>query len=128
MQTRPRSYTQQLPALLLSLCLSLLPLWPVAAQDTVTGAFEGTVTNTDTGEVIAGATALIINQQTGQTYTRTSDTRGRFYQGLLAPDVYTIRVSAPGFVTREVQQRLFITRTGEVVPVPVALDPAPPAD
>ncbi|MFL6208694.1 MAG: carboxypeptidase regulatory-like domain-containing protein [Pyrinomonadaceae bacterium] len=122
---RPRPYTQQLPALILSLFVCLLPLGPVVAQDTVTGAFEGTVTNTDTGAAIAGATALIINQQTGQTYHRTSDTRGRFYQGLLAPGVYTIRVSAPGFVTREVQQRLFITRTGEVVPVPVALDPAP---
>ncbi|HYY41525.1 MAG TPA: carboxypeptidase-like regulatory domain-containing protein, partial [Pyrinomonadaceae bacterium] len=99
---------------------------PVVSQDTVTGAFEGTVTNSDTGEAIGSATALIINQQTGQTYPKTSDTRGRFYQGLLAPGIYTIRVSAPGYVTKEVQQRLFITRTGEVVPVPVALDPAPP--
>ncbi len=112
-------------ALIATVCLTCSTL-PVASQDTVTGAFEGTVTNTDTGEVIAGATAIIINQQTGQTFPKTSDARGRFYQGLLAPGVYTIRVSAPGFVTKEVQQRLFITRTGEVVPVPVALDPAPP--
>src|SRR5437588_6530478 len=108
--------------LVLNCCISL----PALGQDTVTGAFEGTVTNSDTGEVIAGATAVIINQQTGQTYPKTSDARGRFYQGLLAPGVYTIRVSASGYVTKEVQQRLFITRTGEVVPVPVALDPAPP--
>jgi hypothetical protein len=97
----------------------------VHAQDTVTGAFEGTVTNSQTGEIIAGASVQIINQQTGQTIPKTSDMRGRFYQGLLSPGVYLIRVSAPGFQTREVRQRLFITRTGEVVPIPVALDPAP---
>jgi hypothetical protein len=95
-------------------------------QDTVTGAFEGTVTNSETGAVIVAAVVEIINQQTGQAITKSSDSRGRFYQGLLAPGVYLIRVSAPNFVTREVRQRLYITRTGEVVPVPVALDPAPP--
>src|SRR5205085_9626286 len=72
------------------------------------------------------ATALIINQQPGLVITKITDARGRFYQGLLPPGLYTIRVSAPGFVTQEVQQRLFITRTGEVVPVPVSLEPAPP--
>ncbi|HEV7903868.1 MAG TPA: carboxypeptidase-like regulatory domain-containing protein [Pyrinomonadaceae bacterium] len=96
------------------------------AQDTVTGAFEGTVTNSETGAAISGATVQIINQQTNQIVPKTSDARGRFYAGLLAPGVYLIRVSATGFQTREVRQRLYITRTGEVVPVPVALDPAPP--
>ncbi len=94
-------------------------------QDTVTGAFEGTVTNSQTGDAIAGASALIINQQTGLTQTRLTDARGRFYQGLLPPGLYTIRVSAAGYQTQEVQQRLFISRAGEVVPVPVALEPAP---
>jgi hypothetical protein len=95
-------------------------------QDTVTGALEGTVTNAANGLAIAAASVQIINVQTGQIITKSSDTRGRFYQGLLSPGVYLIRVSAPNFVTREVRQRLFITRTGEVVPIPVALDPAPP--
>jgi hypothetical protein len=67
---------------------------PAYAQDTVTGAFEGTVTNSETGAVISGASVEIINQQTGQTITKTSDTRGRFYQGLLSPGIYLIRVSA----------------------------------
>ena len=109
--------------------LLLGPATTARTQDTLTGAFEGTVTNTDTGDPVAGATAQIINQQTGQVIEKTTDTRGRFYQGLLAPGLYTIRVAAPGFQTREVVQRLFITRAGEVVPVPVNLDPvsaAPP--
>src|SRR5207237_5256894 len=73
-----------------------------------------------------GATALIINQQTGLVITKHTDSKGRFYQGLLHPGLYTIRVSAAGYETREVVQRLFISRAGEVVPVPVALDPAAP--
>ena len=96
-------------------------------QDTVTGAFEGTVTNSQTGAPVEGATALIINQQTGLIITKRTDSKGRFYQGLLHPGLYTIRVSATGYETREVVQRLFITRTGEVVPVPVSLDPLPAA-
>jgi len=102
-----------------------LTVTSVYAQDTVTGAFEGTVTNSQTGAIISGAAVQIINQQTGQALPKTSDSRGRFYAGLLAPGIYLIRVSATGYQTREVRQRLFITRTGEVVPVPVALDPAP---
>jgi hypothetical protein len=116
-----------LALLLTTACLLATTPRTAYMQDTVTGAFEGTVTNAQTGAVIVAAVVEIINQQTGHIITRSSDTRGRFYQGLLSPGVYLIRVSAPNFVTREVRQRLFITRTGEVVPIPVALDPAPPA-
>ena len=107
-----------------ALLLLPVPTPTVSAQDTVTGAFEGIVTSSQTGQPITGATALIVNQQTGLVITKTTDSRGRFYQGLLNPGIYTIRVSAQGFETREVVQRLFITRTGEVVPIPVVLDPA----
>ena len=127
----PISYRVSLPASVRVLLLFWCICFPLAllahAQDTVTGAFEGTVTNSQTGAPIAGASAQIINQQTGQVYDRTSDTLGRFYQGLLNPGVYTIRVSAPGFQTAEVIQRLFISKTGEVVPVPVSLDPEQPS-
>ncbi len=108
------------------LCVAILTgvfCFTANAQDTVTGAFEGTVTTSDTGQAIAGATAQIINQQTGQATEKRTDARGRFYQGLLAPGIYRIRVTSPGFQPREVIQRLFITRAGEVVPVPVTLDP-----
>ena len=94
------------------------------SQDTVTGAFLGTVTNSLTAEPITGAEVVIINEQTGLSIPKTTDSEGRFFQGLLAPGIYRIRVAAPGFQTREVLQRLFISRTGEVVPVPVQLDPA----
>ncbi|MDQ3011879.1 MAG: carboxypeptidase-like regulatory domain-containing protein [Acidobacteriota bacterium] len=101
-----------------------LTVLPAFSQDTVTGAFEGTVTNALTGDPIEGATAEIANVETGVTFTKRTDARGRFYQGLLTPGVYRVRVSMNGYQPREVLQRLNISRTGEVVPVPVSLDPA----
>src|SRR5262249_11875797 len=101
--------------------LVVIPVTP--AQTTVTGAFEGIVTNSLTGDPIEGAQAEITSVGTGITYTKLTDARGRFYQGQLQPGAYRIRVSIAGFQTREVNQRLQIASTGEVVPVPVSLDP-----
>jgi hypothetical protein len=94
------------------------------AQDTVTGAFEGIVSDSRTGAPIKGATVAIVNDQTGISFNLRTDYRGRFFQGLLLPGIYTISVSMPGYQTRAIRQRLRITYTGEVVPVPVALDAA----
>ncbi|MEK7831601.1 MAG: carboxypeptidase-like regulatory domain-containing protein, partial [Acidobacteriota bacterium] len=107
-------------ALLLAFCFSHTI---ASAQDTVTGAFEGTVTNSVTGQPIEGATAEIANVETRITATKLTDARGRFYQGLLSPGLYKIRVTMNGYAPNETFQRLKISRTGEVVPVPVALDP-----
>lgn len=110
------------------LCLLLFALaFEVSAQDTVTGAFEGVVSDSQTGAALKSALVEITNQQTGITISLRTDFRGRFYQGLLTPGVYRIRVTATGYEPREVLQRLKITYTGEVVPVPVALDPVPVA-
>jgi len=106
-------------------CLLLSGVTEVRAQDTVTGAFEGIVSDSQSGVAIKGAAVEIINEQTGLSHSLNTDFRGRFYQGLLIPGIYRVRVSMPGYRTREVLQRLKITYTGEVVPVPVALDPAP---
>ncbi len=113
-------------SILLILVAALLVVAPTTqSQDTVTGAFEGLVSDSQTGSALRGAAVEIINQQTGLVHSLTTDYRGRFYQGLLTPGVYRVRVSMTGYQTREVLQRLKITYTGEVVPVPVALDPAP---
>ena len=119
-----RLVTRLAIALLSSIALSISAP-SVRAQDTVTGAFEGTVSDSQTGAPLRGALVEIINQQTGVAISLRADFRGRFYQGLLIPGVYRIRVSTPGYEPKEVLQRLKITYTGEVVPVPVALDPAP---
>src|ERR1043166_1904555 len=123
------SVTRLLFAPLLFLLVTIYAPLRANAQDTVTGAFEGTISDSQTGVVLKGALVEIINQQTGVAISLQTDYRGRFYQGLLIPGIYRIRVSNPGYETREVIQRLKITYTGEVVPVPVTLDPvsaAPP--
>ena len=97
----------------------------VRAQDTVTGAFEGNVTDSQTGNPLKDADVEIVNQQTNVTITLKTDYRGRFFQGLLLPGTYVVRVSMSGYLTKAALQLLKITYTGEVVPVPVALDPAP---
>ncbi len=107
-----------------SLCLVLTAI-DLRAQDTVTGAFEGIVSDSQTGVALKGATVEITNLKTGLTFNLRTDYRGGFFQGLLLPGIYIVRVSMPGYETRSVSQLLRITYTGEVVPIPVALDPAP---
>ncbi|MDX6306941.1 MAG: hypothetical protein QOI77_3910, partial [Blastocatellia bacterium] len=110
--------------LILLLALTFCVCSFARGQDTVTGAFEGNVSNSQTGVPLKGANVEIVNQQTGIVFRLQTNYRGRFFQGLLIPGNYIVRVSMPGYQTREVPQRLRITYTGEVVPVPVSLDPA----
>ena len=122
--------TRVRPAHVLRLCSLTLLLAACAlaarAQDTVTGAFEGTVSHGRTGARIPGALVEIINQASGVTLRRRTDAQGRFYQGLLPPGVYTIRVTAAGFVVQEKEQRLYTSQPNQVVPIPFALEPEPP--
>ncbi|MDT7807411.1 MAG: hypothetical protein QOJ70_1224 [Acidobacteriota bacterium] len=114
-------------AVALAAILLALPLTrhsTATAQDTVTGAFEGTVTDSSTGRPIARARIEFINQQTRVSIIKLSDSQGRFYQGLLPPGTYTIRAAADGYEPGETVQRLLGMRTGDVVPVPIILDPA----
>ena len=99
----------------------------ILAQDTVTGAFEGIVSNSKTQTPIKDADVQIINQQTGIAISLRTDSDGRFYEGQLAPGLYRIRVSVVGFQTREIVQELRISYKDEVIPVPVPLEPTPNA-
>lgn len=80
----------------------------VSAQDTVTGAFQGKISNNLTGAAIAGVSVEITNEQSGVTYGLISDSRGEFYQGLLAPGTYQIRVTITGFKPRLLRRPLNI--------------------
>jgi hypothetical protein len=95
------------------------------AQNTVTGAFQGDVSSR-TGEIISTAVVVITNIETGTTYNLTTDSQGRFYQGLLAPGFYTIQVTAPGYRAQLLRREIKVSLTGDVVPVPVRLEPEPP--
>jgi hypothetical protein len=118
----PRSH--RLASIVLPIIYMLLLEQPVVAQDTVTGAFEGQVSNSRTGAAIKDADVQIVNQQTGIVIILRTDSEGRFYEGQLAPGFYRIRVSVPGFQSREIIQELRISYKAQVIPVPVPLDPA----
>jgi len=124
-EARPKR-TRATITLLLLIISVLVMTKSTHAQDTVTGAFEGTVTDSRTGAPLKGADVEITNQQTGLKINIQTDNRGRFYQGLLLPGVYNIRVALANYQTHEHLQLLKITYTGEVVPVPVSLEPASP--
>src|SRR4051812_41283001 len=127
MRLRPLPPLCRLVAVTLAVFIAALPVArpASASQDTLTGAFEGTVTDGVTGRPIARARVEFINQQTGVSVSKLSDSQGRFFQGLLAPGTYTIRAAASGHEPGETVQRLIGMRTGEVVPVPITLDPSP---
>jgi hypothetical protein len=118
----------RLTVTLLLLIISVLMVSKVTyAQSTVTGAFEGIVTDIRTAAKLKGANVEIINQETAVSYKTQTDNNGTFYHGELLPGFYKIRVALAGYQTREVSQNLKITYTGEIVPVPVSLEPANPA-
>ncbi len=93
------------------------------AQNTVTGAFQGDISNNKTGDPVVGAEVQITNEQTGAAYNLRTDSKGRFYQGLLAPGFYQIRVTVNGYRSRLLRREIKVSLTGEVVPVPVSLEP-----
>ena len=92
-------------------------------QDTVTGAFQGDVSNNRTGDPVGGAAVQITSVQTGTVYNLTTDSKGRFYQGLLAPGMYDISVTFAGFKPRLLRREIKVSLTGDIVPVPVSLEP-----
>jgi hypothetical protein len=96
-------------------------------QDTVTGAFQGRVTDSQTGDLLQGANVEITNIQTSLTHRTQTDNFGTFYEGELLPGEYKIRVALAGYKTKEVMRTLKIANAREVVPVPVSLVPAGPA-
>lgn len=95
------------------------------AQTEVAGAFEGTVTDARTQLPITGATVRIRNVRKGLQRTLVTGTDGRFFQGLLEPDVYEITVQkAPDYNPQTIRQTIFTNQTNRSIPLPVALTPA----
>ena len=115
---------QRRSAILLASCLALLFTLTLAgtAQTETTGAIEGKVVNSK-NEPLKGAVVRFTNDQTGVPISRRTNDEGKFYLSLLQPGVYTISISAPGFKTRESQQRVMATEVTKVMPYPTMLEP-----
>ncbi|HEY0385270.1 MAG TPA: carboxypeptidase-like regulatory domain-containing protein, partial [Pyrinomonadaceae bacterium] len=107
------------------LCCGLLPALTAQAQTEVAGAFEGRVTDIRTKNPISGATVRIRNVRKGLLRTLMSDNDGRFYQGLLEPDLYEITVQkSPEYLPATIRQTIFTNQTNQAIPLPVGLTPA----
>lgn len=115
------------PALAFLLFLLLSFASHISAQNTVTGAFQGDVSNDRTGTPLAGVAVRITSVETGVFYDLTTDSQGLFYQGLLAPGFYDISVNLAGFKPQLLRREIKVSLTGDIVPVPVALEPEDPA-
>lgn len=96
------------------------------AQNTVTGAFQGKVTDSISGDPVAAAVVKITNEKTLESYDLITDRRGEFFQGLLASGVYLIQIQIASHKPRLLRMPLNISKQGEIVPVPVKLEPLPP--
>lgn len=113
--------------LFLSLVSCLALATEVDAQTEVNGAFEGHVTNIQTGEPIGGATVTFTELSSNvELPPRRTDENGYFYQGMLPPGLYRIRAEKAGFKPREERRLLQATLINRVVPVPMPLEPEAP--
>src|SRR4051812_3337031 len=84
---------------LLSVGLLLFSCSALLAQVS-TGSIQGTITD-PSGAVLPGAKVTITSQATGQALTVTTNSRGAYISGPLAPGTYTVRVENKGFATME---------------------------
>lgn len=96
---------------------------PTHAQDTLTGAFSGSVRDRQSDRPIPDATIRFINQASQVPTARRTDSQGEFFTGPLPPSIYKIQVTAPGFRTVELVQRLIATKDTTVQPLPIVLEP-----
>jgi hypothetical protein len=104
-------------------CLLLLAA-TVRAQDDLTGAFEGIVTD-EQRTPIKGAAIEIRNKDDQRTIKVKSDLKGKFYYGRLKPGSYVINVYALHYLPREISSYLKIGKPTGVFPgKPFVLDTA----
>ncbi len=86
----------RISVLLIAIALiTILVVTRLAAQDSATGAFRGTVLDS-TGGRISQASIVVVNTANGTRYIATSNTEGRFAFDLLPPGDYSARVEAAG--------------------------------
>jgi hypothetical protein len=88
--------------LLLVLCMGgALPVW---AQSTSSGTVAGSITD-QSGAVVAGATVTLTDISTSTARSTTTNSAGRYIYVDVAPGMYKIEVSKPGFSTSKAENQ-----------------------
>ena len=89
----------------LCLCLVLLNITLIFAQATATAELRGRVLDPN-GAVISGATVTATNDSKGTTRTVTTDEGGSYVILALLPSTYTVKVEAPNFSSKTINNVL----------------------
>lgn len=84
----------------LPIALSLLAFAGAGWSQVTTARFYGIITD-PSGAVVPGATVTLVQQDTGASSVKTSDSAGEFMFDFLKVGSYTLRIEAPGFKTYE---------------------------
>lgn len=84
------------------------------AQSTVTGAIGGTVTDPNKA-VVPNATVKVVNMETNQEATATTDSEGRFRVTNLQPGTYSVSITASGF--NELKADRIVVEVGRVTDI-----------
>jgi hypothetical protein len=83
------------PSLVVPVLVALMA-WGVAASAQTSGGIVGTVTDSSAA-VVAGATVVVENAQTGGTRSAQTDAEGRYAVNLLQIGRYSVRIELQGF-------------------------------
>jgi len=92
---------------------------PAFAQ-AVYGSILGTVTDPQ-GAAVSGATVTVTNQRKGTSDTATTNESGNYSVTHLIPDIYTVRIEAPGFKAAEQKDINVLADAGSRVDIQVQL-------
>jgi hypothetical protein len=97
LKRKERDYMKKLTRLILPVYIFVYVFPVIAFAQSSTGRLVGSVTGPD--GIIAGATVVVTDNQTGKERTVTTSEDGTFTIPQLEPGVYTVKVTAPGFKT-----------------------------
>jgi Tfp pilus assembly protein PilF len=109
--------------------LALLILLRVSIQASITGAVEGVITDSATGQVLEGAKISLVSAKSQTvTFELFTDKKGHFYKGGLFPGPYKIIVEKEGYLPQEGTVRVSIDETARFdIPLAPSQGPIPAA-
>jgi tetratricopeptide (TPR) repeat protein len=93
-----------------------------ALRAAITGAVEGIIKNSATGEILEGVKiTLVFSKSESMTFELHSDQKGHFYRGGLVPGAYNITFEKDGYIPQAASIRVTIEETTRLE---VKLEPA----
>jgi hypothetical protein len=101
-------------------CLMCLLLASTAVAQVNTGRINGTTTDSS-GAMVANATVIVTNPDTGSSQTSKTNNVGEYNFPLLPPATYNLQIEAPGFGRQ--QQKGIVLAVGQVITLNYTLKP-----